>query len=40
MTFETAEAAAECYHAVPYNRPLRSDGKPNRPLTVFTVAFW
>lgn len=40
MTFETADAAAACYHAVPHNRPLRADGKPNRPLTVFTVAFW
>lgn len=40
MTFETAEAATACYRAVPCNRPLRSDGKPNRPLTIFTVAFW
>ena len=40
MTFATAEAATSCYRAVPYNRPLRADGKPNRPLTIFTVAFW
>jgi hypothetical protein len=40
MTFATAEAATECYRAVPYNRPLRPDGKPNRPLTMFSVAFW
>jgi hypothetical protein len=40
MTFETADAAAACYHAVPHNRPLRPDGKPNRPLTVFAAAFW
>lgn len=40
MTFATAEAATSCYRAVPYNRPLRPDGKPNRPLTIFTVAFW
>jgi hypothetical protein len=40
MTFASAEAAAACYDAVPHNRPLRPDGKPNRPLTVFTVAFW
>jgi hypothetical protein len=25
---------------VPYNRPLRPDGEPNRPLTIFSVAFW
>jgi len=40
MTFATAEVATECYRAVPYNRPLRPDGKPNRPLTMFSVAFW
>jgi hypothetical protein len=40
MTFASAEAATECYRAVPYNRPLRQDGKPNRPLTMFSVAFW
>ena len=32
MTFETAEAAAACYRTVPHNRPLRPDGKPNRPI--------
>jgi hypothetical protein len=40
MTFATTEAASACYRAVPYNRPLRPDGRPNRPLTLFTVAFW
>ncbi len=40
MTFATAEAATACYHAIPRNRPLRPDGKPNRPLTIFSVAFW
>jgi hypothetical protein len=40
MTFPTGAAATACYRAVPLNRPLRSDGKPNRPLTKFTVAFW
>jgi len=40
MTFETAEAGAGCYRAVAHNRPLRPDGKPNCPLTMFTVAFW
>jgi hypothetical protein len=40
MTFATGEAATACYRAVPFNRPLRPDGRPNRPLTMFTVAFW
>ena len=40
MTFATGEAASACYRAVPFNRPIRPDGKPNRPLTMFTVAFW
>ena len=40
MTFATGEAAVACYRAIPLNRPLRSDGKPNCPLTMFTVAFW
>jgi hypothetical protein len=40
MTFATAEAATACYHAVPRNRPRRPDGKPNRPLTISSVAFW
>jgi hypothetical protein len=40
MTFATAEAAKACYSAVPYNRPLRPDGRPNQPLTSFSVAFW
>ena len=40
MTFPTGEAATACYRAVPLNRPLRPDGKPNRPLTRFTVVFW
>lgn len=40
MTFATAEAATWCYRAVPYNRPLRPDGRPHRPLTMFSVAFW
>jgi hypothetical protein len=40
MTFPTGEAATACYRAVPPNRPLRPDGKPNHPLTTFSVAFW
>jgi hypothetical protein len=26
------------YEAVPANRPLRTDGKPNRPITMFNLA--
>jgi len=40
MTFPTGAAAIACYRAVPFNRPLRPDGKPNPPLTIFSVAFW
>jgi hypothetical protein len=39
MTFATAQAATACYRAVPHGRPLRADRKPNRPLTMFSVAF-
>ncbi len=39
MAFESAEAAAMCYQAQPKTRPLRPDGKPNRPLTIFAIAF-
>ena len=39
LTFATAEDAVACYRAVPSNRPLRPDGKPNRPLTMFAVMF-
>ena len=38
MTFPTSEAAVACYRAVPLNRPLRPDGEPNCPLTIFSVA--
>jgi hypothetical protein len=33
----TGAEASACYRAVPRNRPLRPDGRPNRPLTMFTV---
>lgn len=32
-------AAFELWRAVSPNRPVRSDGKPNRPMTIFTVEF-
>lgn len=39
MTFHTAEEAVACYRAIPRSRPARPDGKPNRPLTMFSVIF-
>ena len=30
-------AAFELFRAVSPNQPVRSDGKPNRPMTIFTV---
>lgn len=38
MTFEDASAAFEFSQQVPRCRPVRPDGKPNRPLTAFTIA--
>jgi hypothetical protein len=37
MTFVSATAAMDCYRAVPTTRPVRADGQPNRPLTMFAV---
>jgi hypothetical protein len=37
MHYEDAGAALEVWKAVNRNHPTRSDGKPNRPLTAFTV---
>ena len=39
LTFADQTAAAECYMTVPSNRPLRPDGRPNRPLAAWTVEF-
>lgn len=39
LVFTSVEAACECYRAVPVNRPVRPDGKPNRPLTAFAIEF-
>lgn len=35
--FPTAAEAFEMWTAVPACRPTRPDGKPNKPLTAFTV---
>lgn len=37
LYFPTAEAAFVAWHAVPACRPLRPDGRPNKPLTAVTV---
>jgi len=39
LLFEDEKAAMAFYNQVPRNRPVRPDGKPNRPLTAYTVAF-
>lgn len=39
LTFATVEEAIEFWRQSPDNRPLREDGKPNRPLTAFSVEF-
>lgn len=37
MRFSDAGEALELWRAVPKSRPVRPDGKPNRPLTAFSV---
>jgi hypothetical protein len=39
LQFPTMADANACYMAVPASRPVRRDGKPNRPLTAFSVMF-
>ena len=38
LHFDTGPDATECYRQVCQRNPTRPDGKPNRPLTAFTVA--
>ena len=35
--FKDCEEAMELYHMQSIQHPLRSDGKPNRPLTIFSM---
>jgi hypothetical protein len=35
--FESFAAAAACWNAQSKVRPIRSDGKPNKPLTAYSV---
>lgn len=37
MVFADVRAALECWRTVPRCRPVRADGRPNRPLTAYTV---
>lgn len=37
MKFDTASDAKTFVSQVPANRPLRADGRPNRPLRCFTL---
>lgn len=37
MRFPSTNAAFECYRAIPRTRPVRPDGKPNRPLTAWSI---
>lgn len=38
LEFETGHAALELWGTQSTIRPLRPDGKPNRPMTAFSVA--
>jgi hypothetical protein len=37
MTFPDRRGALACYQQVPKNHPVRDDGKPNSPLTAYTI---
>lgn len=37
ITFRDLETAVKFWQSVPTNRPTRPDGRPNRPLTAFSV---
>lgn len=39
MQFPSVREALECWKQVSAVKPLRPDGKPNRPLTAYTVTF-
>jgi hypothetical protein len=38
MTFEDVGEALAFWNKIPANRPVRPDGKPNKPLTASTIA--
>ena len=37
--FPDFTAAFECWRQVPACRPVRPDGRPNRPMTAFNITF-
>ena len=37
MRFDTVEAVMECWKTQSRTVPLRDDGRPNRPLTAYTI---
>ena len=39
LRFDDLAAAFECWKRTSATRPLRPDGKPNRPLTAYTITF-
>jgi len=39
MVFENAEKAIEFWRTQPKCKPMRNDGRPNRPLTATNIAF-
>lgn len=39
LVFDTFAAALLFTRQQPANRPLRADGRPNRPLTAFTLEY-
>jgi hypothetical protein len=39
QVYPTFRDAFEAWRQVPKSRPVRGDGRPNRPLTSFTVEF-
>ena len=39
MRFRTLEDALQCWKRQSRTRPWRPDGRPNRPLTAYTVTF-
>ena len=39
LRFPGMREALECTRAVPRARPVRADGKPNRPLTTCTLQY-
>lgn len=39
MRFASIMSASQCWQRQSTVRPLRPDGKPNRPLTAYTITF-